>query len=341
MLSQLRSLLWAAMVLVLAVGTARVPAALAAWVDSAKATSTFTAAPDWLAPLVSGSVIAKTTGYLAGSVKQGGTYYVYANVSDSGNPASGVSAERADVTTVTPAGSAVTLVAGAYSVGGVTYTHRSGALTATTPLANGTRPYSISSVDVAGNTRTQTGYTVMVDNVEPTAVDIQTANNPAGVHGRADAGDTVRFTHSDRIDPESILAGWSGVPVNVVVRLIDGGCALVVLATVCAADTLAVYDATNTNQLPLGTVNLGEGDYYGTALGTAPPLTFGASGTASKMEQSGASVTITLGTPSATPGEAAAPGAMVWTPSASAYDAAGNHALTTPATEVGLADREF
>lgn len=133
--------------------------ALAAFADNTvQATSTFGAAPDWVAPLVGSTTIAKTIGYLAGSIKQGGLYYVYAN----GNPASGVATtgETANVTTVTPAGSAVILVAGSHSIGGVAYTHRSASLLATTPLSAGSKGYSITSLDVAGNTRLQTGYAV-------------------------------------------------------------------------------------------------------------------------------------------------------------------------------------
>ena len=44
------------------------------------------AAPDWVAPTVSATVISKSPGYSAGFVKQGGTYFVYANVADAGNP---------------------------------------------------------------------------------------------------------------------------------------------------------------------------------------------------------------------------------------------------------------
>ena len=45
--------------------------------------NTFATKADWAAPDVSSSVIAKTVGYSPGYIKQGGTYYVYANVADS------------------------------------------------------------------------------------------------------------------------------------------------------------------------------------------------------------------------------------------------------------------
>ena len=330
------------LVLALALGMLRLAPSAAVWVDSGvRATSVFRASPDWVPPLVGGSVVAKASGYLTGSVRPGGTYYVYASVTESGNPPSGIASERADVSAITPGGSTTVLVAGTYSAGGVVYTHRSALLTATSPLAEGARPYSIASTDLAGNSRVQTGYSAIVDSTAPAPSDIQAANALGGVAGRADQGDTVTFTFTEAIDPESILAGWQGTATDVVVRLIDGGCLLVILSTACSADRLAVYDAANVNQLPLGSVDLQDGSYHGTALGTASPSTFGASGTRSRMVQSGTSITVTLGTASAVPGSTGLAHAMVWTPSASAVDAAGNPALTAAVTEKGALDLDF
>lgn len=319
--------------------------ALAAFADNTvQATSPFSAAPDWVAPLVGSTTIAKAIGYLAGSIKQGGAYYVYANVTDTGNPASGVAAtgETADVTTVTPGGSAVILVAGSHSIGGVAYTHRSASLLATVPLSAGSKGYSITSLDVAGNTRIQTGYAVTVDSTAPTASDIQTTNVSGGTVGLAQVGDTIIFTYSEQIDPQSILAGWTGSSTNVVVRLIDGGCTLNVLVKVCSDDSFVVRNAANSAQLPLGSVNLNRSDYHGGGLlGAQTPISFGATGTASTMVQSGGTITVTLGTGSGAADTAGGNGTMAWSPSIIAYDAAGNAASTNGVNETGTADREF
>lgn len=312
-------------------------AAVAAFVDdSVTAAAAVTAAPDWTAPEVASTTVGKTEGYLAGSIRQGGSYYVYANVTDTGNPASGIPAagETADVSALTPAGAAVTLVAGTYSAEGVTYNYRSAPRTATTPLAAGGYSYAIASTDVAGNTRTQTGYAVTVDNTRPAAADVQTTN--AGTAGRAEAGDTIVFTYSERIDPQSILAGWVGAATAVTVRLIDGGCVLNLLLKVCSDDSVTVWNAANSSQLPLGTIDLNDDDYHGTALGTASPITF-----ASTMVQSGPTITITLGSASGSVETASGSTTMAWSPSASAYDAAGNAASTATDTESGGSDREF
>jgi hypothetical protein len=59
------------------------------------------------------------------------------------------------------------------------------------------------------------------------------------------------------------------------------------------------------------------------------------------MVQSGNTITITLGTASAGATTASSTSTMVWTPSASAYDRAGNAETTTSRSETGAADKEF
>jgi hypothetical protein len=228
------------------------------------------------------------------------------------------------VTTTTTAQTAAALSAGSFAIGGVAYSHRSATLTANGTLAAGTYSYSLASKDLVGNSRTQSGYTVIVDNTVPTAADIQTAGKSGGIAGRPEIGDSVTYTFSEPIDPHSILANWTGAATSVVVRM-----------TNVTGDPLTVYNPANTTQLPLGSVAMGRNDYVNAS------ATFGASGTASTMVQSGNSITITLGTASSGPTTAASNSTMIWTPSASAYDRAGNAETTTARTETGSADREF
>lgn len=282
------------------------------------------AAADWAAPSASASVIGKSQGGVPGYIRQGGTYMVYANVADSGAPASGISSVTANASTITTGQSAAALSSGSFSIGGVAYSHRSATLTANGTLAPGTLSYSLASKDLAGNSRTQSGYTVIVDNTAPTAADVQAVNKAGGTAGRPELGDSVTFTFSEPIDPHSILANWTGAATNVVVRISN-----------VTGDPLTVYNAANTTQLPLGSVALGRNDYVNAN------ATFGASGTASTMALSGNAITITLGTASAGPTTAASTSTMTWTPSASAYDRAGNAETTTARTETGSADREF
>jgi signal peptidase I len=296
--------------------------------STTSAANTMSSAADWLPPSVSTTVIAKQTGYLAGSIKQGGTYYVYASVADSGNPASGISTVKTDVSAITTGSTAVSLTSGSYSVNGVSYNYRTAALMANGTLS-GTKSYTITSTDALSYAQTQNGYSVSIDNAAPTATNISTGNGAGGTHGLAEASDTITFTFSEPIDPESILSGWTGGSTNVVVELEDGGCTVVL----CNDDTFQIYNAAYNATLPLGSVDLGTGNYYGCSgigvLCGKTPTAFGASGTASTMVQSGSTITITLGTNSGGNGILHTVGgsnAMVWDSITTPYDAAGNAA---------------
>ena len=302
--------------------------ALAYLADTENASATLSTAAcfsaDGVPPAVSTTVISKTTPYLPGFIRQGGTYFVYANVTDGGCAPSGIATVRADVSTVTTGSTAVALSPGAFTVGGVAYNYRSASLTANATLAAGAKAYTITSTDNAANGQTQTGYSVTVDNTRPVGSNVQTANGGATV-GKPELGDSVTLTFSEIIDPESVLAGWTGAATNVVVRITNNG----------GGDLLTIRNAANTAQLPLGSVNL-----IGTAY-VAATRDFGATGTASTMVQSGTSITITLGTPSGATGTQATTGTMTLTPTTTLTDRAGNTCQTTVANETGAADLEF
>jgi hypothetical protein len=282
------------------------------------------AATDWVAPTVSSSVVAKSQGGVAGYIHQGGAYNVYANVTDSGAPASGVASVSGDLSTITTGQSAAALSPGSFSIGGAGYGYGTAGLTATATLAAGTYSYSLTSKDAAANSRVQSGYTVIVDNTAPTAADVQTTNKSGNTVGKPELGDSIVFTFSEPIDANSILANWTGSTTGVVVRI-----------TNATNDTLTVFNAGNTTQLPLGSVNLVRNDYV------SANATFGATGTASTMVQSTNAITVTLGTASSGPGTAGSTGTMIWTPSASAYDRAGNAETTATRSETGTADKDF
>jgi hypothetical protein len=282
--------------------------------------NSFTAVADWTPPAASASVIARSNGYLAGLLRQGRTYYVYANVTDTGNPASGVTSVTANVSNITTGQTAVPLVSGSYSVNGVSYNYRSAVLTANAGLTAGAKTYTLTLTDAAGNSQTQSGFSVTIDNTAPAGSDIQTANG-GSIVGRAETGDRITFTFTEQIDPYSILASWTGASTFVTVRLNNNS----------GGDRVQIWNSANTAQLPLGQVILGRTDY----------VTSSRTFTNSTMVQSGTTITITLGTPSGATTTAAGNGTMTWTPSATALDAAGNACSTALVTESGAADREF
>jgi hypothetical protein len=299
---------------------------------TANAGNSLAAAPDFRSPSANRSVILKSQGGTPGYIKKGGAYNVLANVADTGNPASGVSTVTGDVSTVTSGQTAVNLPAGSFSSAGLSYNRGSASLTAGASLTEGSKGYSLTSADVAGNVGTQNTFSVIVDNTAPTAADIQTANTSGGTVGRPQTGDTITFTFSEPMEPASVLAGWSGAATNVVVRIADGGGLLGL-----GGDALTIGNAANSAQLPLGDVDLGRGDYRVTLLGLGGPINF----TSSPMVMSGSAITITLGSPDDTTDTAGGNGTMTWGPASNPYDRAANAMSTTARTETGGADREF
>jgi hypothetical protein len=317
-----------------------IPAALAAFgAKTQNEGDLVTAAPDFTPPAITATVAAKSLGGVVGYVRKGGGYYVYANVSaDTGNPASGIATVKSNAAELTSGQTEVALVAGSYTAGGVSYDYRSAELTANA-ATEGSKTYSVTATDNAGNAKTL-GGTATVDNVVPTAANIGTTNVAGGTVGLAEQGDTVVFTFSEPIDPQSILAGWNGTSTPVVVRILDNG----LLGLPAGNDELLVYNSTNTTQLPLGAVNMGRGDYVAGLLGGQ--INFGASGTASTMVMSGNTVTITFGTYGAVGllvgrTTAAGTGTMIWTPVATPYDRAGNVMSTATATQSPAPTKAF
>jgi predicted ribosomally synthesized peptide with SipW-like signal peptide len=281
---------------------------------------------DTVAPTVSATVVAKSGDYFAGFTRQGGTYFVYANATDGGLVPSGIATIEADVSVLTAGATAINLVAGTYSVEGVSYGYRSAAQTVGNPLTAGVKSYTLTSTDNAGNVRLQTGFTTTVDNTAPTAADIQTTNGGATV-GRIEQADTIIYSFSEVIDPESILAGWTGAATDVVVRFADNG----------NSDTFEVWNAANTSQLALGSVNTKANVVTGAA-------TAGATGTPSRMvlDTATATVTITLGTVAGGPlNTDLGNNKMFWSPSTSAFDSAGNAMSGSTANENGANDSDF
>ncbi len=273
---------------------------------------------DNTAPTVTALTVYKAAGGTAGFIRQAGTYYLYANVADTGGGA--LQTVTADASSLTTGQTAIAMTAGSYTVGSSTFNYRTALQTASNPLTAGTTTVSVAATDTGGNS-TPSSSTVTVDNTAPAASDIQTTNVGGGTTGLAEAGDTIAYTFTESIEPVSILAAWTGGSTNVTVRLNNNG----------ASDNVTIFNAANSSQLPLGTITLNRTDY------TTGSRTF----TSSTMVMSGSTITITLGTASGATTTAAATGTMSWAPSATATDLAGNACTTTAKTESGAADKEF
>jgi chitinase len=314
---------WALTFAALALAGLMTTSTWSAWVaTTSTAASTFTAKADWQAPALGTSVVAKSTGGTGGYIHQGGSYYLYANVADGGNPASGTTSVQANAGTLSTGQTASPLTAGSFSVEGLTYGYRSALLTANAALAENGYATTVSTADQAGNTAAAlTGPAVTVDNTQPAGSNVRTANGGA-VALRPDAGDTVTYTFTEAPDSYSILPGWTGAATTVAVAIVDSA----------AKDAIQIWNSAGTTQLPLGSVNT-NGDYVTATAGFL-----------ATMVQSGTTVVFTLNSlQQGTVRTATGNGTMTWSPAtvAGATDRAGNALLGTTVNESGTANGEF
>lgn len=312
--------------------------------------TTIRAVADFIAPDASAATLAKTAGTTgdgvgtAGFLRQGGTFRVYAKVTDSGNPASGTGpgTVTADLSTLWASQTAVALdpLPVAVTVDAQTYTHRSAALTLPNPTAaSASRAFSLRLTDLDGNTRTRSAIaTVAIDNTAPTPVGVQTANRTGGAARTIEADDTITYTFSEMVDPASLSLGWDGRAArNVRVTLTNND------AAAGGNDAFRVLEETGTARVRLGGVSLARNDYV------TANVTMGTAAAWSTMTVSGAVVTIRLGAAPATGISRAAntAGTMQWQPSLAAgeepTDRAGNVLpnATAIVNEPGTADTEF
>ena len=315
---------WAALLAVSAVAVAQAGIGSTFGAFAAQTTAagnSISAMPDWRGPTVSPIAIGKNTGNATGAILPGAQYRVYANVTDVGTPPSGTASVTADVSAVTAGQTAAPLTAGSYTAGGVSYNYRSAVLTATT-VANGTYAFTVTATDAATNVTNANG-SVAIDSTAPAPTNIAASG---GTASRLEVGDTLTLTTNDILDTFTILAGWDGAATTVQVRLNNNN----------GGDRLEIRDSAGGTVLPFGTINLGRNDYIAAAgggLATFP---------ASTMTQSGSTITVVLGgTVTGNPTTAAGTGTMVWTPSATARDRAGNAMSTAAFNEPAPLDRDF
>jgi hypothetical protein len=275
------------------------------------------AAPDYAAPSVSAQSITKAAGGIGGYLAQNSQFYVYANVTDTGNPASGIASVNASGNLPGYGQQSIPLstTGGPWTVGGVTYNYRS-AVNTFPPMAEQTIPLSIDAADNASNSGS-TPFNLVIDNTAGSATTVQTANGGATA-GRPEAGDSVTYTFSEPVEPISVISTWTDPTSSktATVTITDGG---------AGNDTLTVGGAN------LGTLNLGRTDYV-TATRTY---------TNSTLTVSGNTLKVVLGTASGAGTTAAGNGTMSWASSGAATDRAGNAFSGNTATESGAPDKEF
>jgi Big-like domain-containing protein len=182
----------------------------------------------------------------------------------------------------------------------------------TTALAQGTYTAVVTQTDTSGNTGTSNANTFTVDTTAPTATNITATNKAGGTAGKVESGDTLTYTYSEAVTPASVWLGWDGSSTAVHIKFTSAG-----------NDTITVLTTADVASLKLGSVAT-NGDYV------TATTTFNAT---IAMSPDGASVIVTLGTPSNVSASPNVGRNMSWTPTASVKDLAGNAASTTAYSE--------
>ncbi len=171
--------------------------------------SRFEAAPDLTPPAVEAATVEKYQGGVAGYVGAEARLYAYAQVSDAGDPPSGVAAVTADLGA---AASPFELEAGSWTIAGGGYDFGSEEQTVSLAGADpGAQPFSVPVVDVAGNAASGGGFEFEYDPVAPQPGVVALANG-TGTAGVPDQGDTIAFSVDSPVDPASLLGDWESAP---------------------------------------------------------------------------------------------------------------------------------
>ena len=301
--------------------------------NTSGSSNTVNVSVDTTAPTISGSTVIKAENLpnsSAGSLRQGGTYYVYVNAADSGSGIASVSANLTAITT----GATATLSACSSNctVNGTTYAFVSALQTANNPLAAGNKSYPLTVTDNVGNQTTLGGGsapTVTIDNTAPAISSVQ-AQNGGATSGVLEPADRITFGYSEAIDGSSVLSSWAWpwTATNVQARFTDGG---------ASNDTLRIYTADGSTLLPFGTVDLGATGYVTTGAGTT--ATFGTVATPTTMTRvtggtRGFQITLGALSSGSVSSTQVSGNTLTWTPGAGnpAFDAAGNTLSSSPAS---------
>ena len=190
----------------------------------------------------------------------------------------------------------------------------------TTGVTDGGYDLRAASTDNANNITYSTVVSNrVVDNAAPTATNIQTANTSGGTAGKPEAGDTMTFTFSEQIAPGTIVGGWNGTGTQTVTVTMDTG------------NHLSIAGATLVN----GFITLGGTNY----VQATKTVVF----SNSTISQSGATVTLTLGTPDKPQFmQTGTTGITNWPVAAALTDLAGNAITTVTCLETSPpVDAEF
>ncbi|PZS25713.1 MAG: hypothetical protein DLM59_19805 [Pseudonocardiales bacterium] len=189
--------------------TGTTSAAYAAYVASTvNPTENFSTAPDFAPPTLNRSTAAGTAaGGESQHITPGASYYMYADLTDVGAPASGMATVTANASALTTGQSSAALTSGAYSFAGVNYNYRSALLTADSNATLSACSYTptVTGTDLAGNAATNNASKVMVDRNMLAGYNVRLDGATAAdqAYDVGNAGDV----NGDGT-PDAILGGW-------------------------------------------------------------------------------------------------------------------------------------
>lgn len=137
--------------------------------NNSMTSSSYNVNADNTAPVFGSAALATVVTNVPGYAGQNRAYQVYADASDGG---SGVYGLTAKVNSFTTGQTALPLPAcvSSCSAGGVAHAYVSAQLSTNTTLSAGTKTFTVTTTDLAGNTTTSPTQSVLVDNTAPTAV---------------------------------------------------------------------------------------------------------------------------------------------------------------------------
>lgn len=181
--------------------------------NQATYTSASVAKVDTAAPTISRAVAAKTDGSTPGTIRQGGAYYVYAQVTDNAS-VSTVTANTSSFDTGVTAAS-LSSAGGPWTIGGQSYNYRSASLTADTPLTTGTTPsYTVTATDAATNTAGPTSFTATIETYNSVITGTSGLVSYWRLDDGAMAGDEFTDTAGTLLSSHTgaLGASWTSVP---------------------------------------------------------------------------------------------------------------------------------
>ena len=154
-------------------------------------TANYPAIVDSTAPSVTAAVVAMASPATVGWVRRSGSYTVYANATDAGSPASGIATVTANVSSLTPGTTSLSLPActSSCSIGGVTYGYKSALTTAGSAIADGGATVSLTAADKAANTAAGSA-SATIDSTAPTVTGAVVVNTTPSDPGYLKSGNS-------------------------------------------------------------------------------------------------------------------------------------------------------